>query len=148
MEKASSYIARGSHKEPGVAASDGFTKKMSKYHNSPDNLLQGRGFLPISMESFRRFHPTENPLLALLCPKATTLSGVPKSVLVNYWSNRISASLQKNIAKMLIARVERVVSSSLACLPLNLTKAQNRIPTMADTRYPRMASSSHVHFRN
>ena len=39
---AASYIAKGSHKEPGVAANDGFTKKMTKYHDSPDNLLQGR----------------------------------------------------------------------------------------------------------
>jgi len=141
---AESYIKQGSHKHPSVTCNDGHSKKIRKYSS---DLLCGRGFLPLSIESFGRFHSSVKPFLSLLCSKAATLSGVPQSVLVNYWSNRISASLQKNIAKMMMARVDRIVSSAHISLPSVNCKARARVPTSADVRRARVVYSSHLHFR-
>ena len=77
------------------------------------------------------------PFLSLLCSKAATFSGVSESVLINYWSNRISASLQKHIAKMII------VSSALISLPSVDCKARAQVPTSADVRRARVVYSSH-----
>jgi len=139
------YITKGSHKKASVTCNDGHYKKLQKY---PQTLLRGRGFLPLSIESFGRFHSSVKPFIGLLCSKASAISGVPHSVLVNYWSNRISASLQKNIAKMMVSRVDRIVCSSHVSLPSAYQKAKTKVPNVLDVRHPRVVYSSHSHFRH
>ena len=108
-----SYLNRKSYKHAGVAALDGYKKKLLKYHSGPDVLL-GRGFIPISIEAFGRFHPSIKPFMSAICLKASAISGIRHSILLNYWTNRISASLQKNLAKMMLSRVDRILNASNA----------------------------------
>ena len=137
---ADSYVNKGSHKQHSVTCNDNHSTKLSKY---PQELLRGRGFLPLCIESFGRVHSSIKLFLSMLCSKAATISGIPQSVLVNYWTNRISASLQKNIAKMMTSRVDRIVSSAHVNLPSVERKAKTRVPSIADVRRPRVVYSSH-----
>ena len=70
-----SYLNRKSYKHAGVAALDGYKKKLLKYHSGPDVLL-GRGFIPISIEAFGRFHPSIKPFMSAICLKASAISGI------------------------------------------------------------------------
>ena len=88
-------------------------KKLVKYHNTQEDLLQGRGFLPISIESFGRFHSSIKPLIGAIGEKAAAISGVSSSILINYWTNRISACLQIHLARMMLARVYRILNSTV-----------------------------------
>ena len=133
---AKSYLDKGSHSKEGYTASDAYIKKASKYKSNDLDLLQGRNFIPISIESFGRFHPTVKPFISALCAKAATISGVSKSILCNYWINRISDILQKNIARMLISRVDRIVS---ATMPLKSSNPNYIVPSHDDLRHPRIA---------
>ena len=129
------YLRLGSHSKEGLTALDAYKKKVNKYTSNNLDLLQGRIFIPVSFESFGRFHPSVKPLIAALCAKAAMISGVSKSVLCNYWINRISVILQKNIARMMLSRVERIVSKSM---PLHSSNPSYCVPSYADTRHPRI----------
>ena len=135
---ADSYLKQGSHAKEGFTALDAYKKKVLKYESNNLDLLQGRNLIPISIESFGRFHPSVKPFIAALCAKAAVISGVSKSVLCNYWINRISVSLQKNIAKMMLSRVERIVSKFM---PLHSTNPSFCVPSSSDLRHPRIRTS-------
>jgi hypothetical protein len=142
---ADSYISKGSHRREAATCDDGFYHKLLKY---PASLLQGRGFLPLSFETFGRFHSSIKPFLTALCSRASAISGIPHSVLVNYWTNRISASLQKNIAHMLLSRVDRIISSSDRFSSGSAGPIKTHLPTAVEVRHPRVAFTSPNHFRH
>ena len=128
---ADSYIAMGSHRHPAITCNDAHKNKMKKYHDTPEDLLQGRGFLPISIESFGRFHSSIKPLIGAISEKASAISGISSSILINYWTNRISAVLQIHLARMMLARVDRILNSTVTIFSATSKSYQN-LPSAAD----------------
>jgi hypothetical protein len=130
---ADSYISKGSHSKAGFTAAEAYGQKISKYNRL--DVVQGRVFIPISIESFGRFHPSVKPLISAMCSKASSISGVSRSVLSNYWINRISVILQKNISKMLLSRVDKIVSKDLS---LQSSFPKYGLPSFDDLKHPRI----------
>ena len=122
---AKSYVSKAA-KEQGATSEKAYKDKVNKY---PDEILRNKVFIPIAIESFGFFHLSIKPLISAFCSKASDISGIPHSVLVNYWINRLSATLHKHIARMMISRVDRVVSS----LP---SKPSVYLPCYEDFRAP------------
>ena len=87
--------------------------------------------IPISVESFGFVHDSAIRLMSALCHKASSISDIPHSVLLNYWRNSLSVTLQKNVAKMMIARVDRIVSSTTRNV-----KAADYVPHYDDFNLP------------
>ena len=125
------YLNLNSHKKVGAAGEDAHKKKIRKY--TPE-LLKGRAFLPLSIESFGRFHPSMKLFLSALCGKAANISGIPKSCLVSYWTHRISFTLHRNIAQMVVSRVDSIRAVRLEGYS---AKANHTIPKYDDFSYPR-----------
>ena len=134
------------YRHPAVTCNDTHKKKLKKYHDTPEDLLQGRGFLPISIESFGRFHSSIKPLIGAISEKASAISGVSSSILINYWTNRISACLQIHLARMMLARVDRILNSTVTLFSATSKSYQN-LPSAADIRHPRVVFSA-PHFRH
>ena len=122
-----SYVNRASRFQ-GATADAGYADKISKYHTLD---LGDQVLVPVSIESFGHLHKSVKGLISSLCYRASEMSGIPHSVLVNYWTNRLSATLQKNIAKMMLSRVDRIVSS----LP-PLQNSPAYVPSFQDYRSP------------
>jgi hypothetical protein len=132
-----SYVEKGSSTKPGFTAELAYKQKWSKYKSKDLDLLQGKSFIPISIESFGRFHPLVKPFITALCGKAAAISGVPTSVLSNYWINRISIILQKNVSRMLLSRVDRLVNADLVRFANNPILC---VPSYDDLRHPHVRS--------
>ena len=64
-----SYLDKGSHNKPGLTADIAYKQKHSKYKKKGLDLHQGRSFIPISIESFGRFHPLVKPFIGLYVQK-------------------------------------------------------------------------------
>jgi hypothetical protein len=134
---AQSYVDKGSHSKPGLTADLAYKQKISKYNPRNLDILQGRSFLPISIESYGRFHPLVKPFIGALCVKAAAISGVPASILSNYWINRISIVLQKNISNMMLSRVDRIVHADMSFVANNPKLCA---PSYDDLRHPHVRS--------
>lgn len=78
-------------------------------------------FIPIVFETYGRFHPSVNRFLIALCSKLSLKTGIPKSVLVNCWINRLSFILQEGESNLFNNRLSTSITltvqdASAACI--------------------------------
>jgi len=85
-----------------------YNEKVNKYKN--DAVTVDMGLQPIVFESTGRIHPDSGKYIAQLAKTASDVKKIPHSVRYNYFMKRLSAVLQRGIAKCILLRVMSVNS--------------------------------------
>ena len=89
---------------------DGSQSSMNAAYNEKNRKFKtasetnGYLFLPLVFDTFGQWHPVVVDIVRNTCAIASTLHQIPFSVLVDYWSTRISSVLHKGNADLLYRR--------------------------------------------
>ena len=80
--------------------------------NEATNYIGGVDFLPLTFETYGLFHPSVKKLLKALAGKISDNIGIPKSIVVNCWTNRLNTILLIGEANMINFRLERNIAAA------------------------------------
>ena len=98
----STNLQRGSHTTAGKSADLRFNDK-THYQALADRHLYD--LVPLVFETYGRWHGTVSGFLEHACSNIATRRSIPRSALIKFWRQRISVSLTRANAAMIIGRV-------------------------------------------
>ena len=99
-------LQRGSHANAGKSADLRFNDKTIHYQTLADNHLYD--LVPLIFETYGRWHGTVSGFVDHTCSHIATRRSIPRSALIKYWRQRISVSLARANAAMIIGRVVNI----------------------------------------
>ena len=94
---------------PGRAAKAADIEKRRLYEEL--SLQLGYSFYPLVFETYGRWGESMQNIFTLLVKHASELKGIPLGAMATYWRRRLSITLQKMVARCILARVGRLNSS-------------------------------------
>ena len=94
---------------PGRAARAGELEKRRLYQTASEQL--GYVFYPLIFETYGRWGDSMLEVFNLLVKRAAEYKGIALGAMATYWRRRLAVTLQKMIARCILARMGRLNSS-------------------------------------